>query len=430
MSLFQLMMLQTSDDPPAISFSDAVTALSPFSYWRFNVNLGVTAISDLGTGGNALAATGITQGLAGPYEDTPGACYITPTTGKYNAADAPFRHIGDYTAVWVGEVPSAGLSYVMNVGAAGETEATNIVLRWSVAFNQVTWFHENGAGVNSSGAINHGVTPGTPATIAFCRDTVNKQYLLYVNGVYVGNSTYANNPTGGSSGVFTIGDAHDNDSTADIRYSELAFWKSLLTPAQIATLVPSGGLVTRVSELLFNEANGATSIADVQSKKVWTLIGSAHVSADMTVDGGNVLKLDGDGDYAVCDMMADELAGATSFEISCYVYPTTSEVDAIWAFNTSSNANTVFLTTNSMVFTGSPNLTFTQMTPNELHFVRVIRYTSNLWEVYVDNVLVGSVTNTAVINGTDKFSVGQEFDTSPSDFFTGYIGHFKVVRYA
>lgn len=124
------------------------------------------------------------------------------------------------------------------MGTTGETEATNVLGQWAFSNTggvyEFAFFHENGAGVNNSVSIPHTLAISTVYHIFLQRNTTAKTYEAFVNGVSVGSVGYANNPTGGSSGLFYVSRLFSGSSGIIGRFSDVAIYKGLLNPGRIA----------------------------------------------------------------------------------------------------------------------------------------------------------------------------------------------------
>lgn len=127
-------------------------------------------------------------------------------------------------------VASAG-TRIISHGNSGETEATNFTYMINILTdNQISYFYENGSGVDNVFATNHFLSFGRWHHLAYTRrGGINK---LYVNGEIVDRSI-GNTGTGGSTGILTVGGDFGGTLESHIAIQSLKFIPSALTPKQI-----------------------------------------------------------------------------------------------------------------------------------------------------------------------------------------------------
>ena len=100
---------------------------------------------------------------------------------------------------------------------------------------------EQGAGTNVS--IVHSLVPGdgNPYMLHYLKDSTNKLVSMYINGRFAGSVSYSNEPTGGTTATFKIG----NDPAGSGNYVDLAhvaLWNGiLLSEARIKAHAKAAG---------------------------------------------------------------------------------------------------------------------------------------------------------------------------------------------
>lgn len=223
------------------TYQSQVLADSPYSYWHLNRSTGVTC-TDQGSGFNLLTSSGATVNQAGLATDTGKAWLLGSGDTCTVASSAGFQYVGSLTFEFLvnfASLPSSGTSYFfVNTSASGETEATNAILQLALSNSggnyTLAWFHESGAGTNSSGSVSW-VTPSTGVVyhIAIVRDVTANTYEFFVNGASLGSSSYTNDPTGGTSTTFRVGSAFDGTSSVIGTLDEVALYKSALSSVRI-----------------------------------------------------------------------------------------------------------------------------------------------------------------------------------------------------
>lgn len=196
-----------------------------------NANMSGVAAYDLIQAGSAAIVfqSFSASGLATPYGFTPFACSpdggalcgITGGSDYATTSGAPagLQLLGAMSAEWLGLIPTTptGNMILFDLGASGETEATNVLylLQYSVGSNRWEYVHESGLGTDSTVwwfADNGGeasiVNKFSPLHMTITRDGTSGDVALYINGRLVGppsDGSVTDFPTGGTSGNLQIG---------------------------------------------------------------------------------------------------------------------------------------------------------------------------------------------------------------------------------
>lgn len=282
-----------------------ILSLNPFSYWKFDEITG-TSITDYGSSNNPLNLTGTNcvLNMRSMYDETGNGIFLAGSTGYLKPDNsAPYRNLGDLTlfASFTLNNIVTGSNYIdlFECSLTGETEATNITFKIYVTASGVTIFHEHNADVNDSGVWAYDFELGVPYKIVATRNSSSLRYGLFINDKFQGYVTYASNPTGGTSSVFSVGycagQSDNASSNAYLVLDEMAYWDTLLTRTEISSLVEFNerkndwsGTVIKTRLRFDDEAVGSSSIIDDYSN-TWTI--SNPAKAIISEDGysGNCL---------------------------------------------------------------------------------------------------------------------------------------------
>ncbi|TKJ33646.1 MAG: hypothetical protein CEE38_19865, partial [Planctomycetes bacterium B3_Pla] len=150
------------------------------------------------------------------------------------------------------------------------------------------------------------------------------------------------------------------------------------------------------------------------------------------VDGINAgaLELDGSGDWVAIDGIADDLT-ENNFTVMAWIKTTqTGDGNVIGANDTGSSHDFVFGVDggNLLVEADSANTYPPTITDDEWHHIAYTRDGTSAF-AYTDGELVGTETPSGDPAGQARWSVGQEWDGSPSDFFQGTVDDIKFFNH-
>ena len=143
------------------------------------------------------------------------------------------------------------------------------------------------------------------------------------------------------------------------------------------------------------------------------------------VDGiiGGAIELDGNDDYIAIDSIADDLAD-NNFTVSAWIKTTAGEGNVIGANDSGSGHQFIFGVTGSGTLLVEAHSSVNSYPPvindGEWHFIAYIRDGTTAY-AYTDGELVGTETPDGNPAGQVRWSIGQEWDSSPSDEFTGLV---------
>jgi hypothetical protein len=150
---------------------------------------------------------------------------------------------------------------------------------------------------------------------------------------------------------------------------------------------------------------------------------------------GGALDLDGIGDYVAIDGIADDITTNT-FTVSAWIKTTqTGDGNVIGANHGGSSHDFIFGVDqgNLLVEADSVNLYPPAINDDQWHFIVYVRDGSTAY-AYVDGVLRGTETPSGDPAGEDRWSIGQEWDSSdssdPSDEYEGMVDDVRFYNYA
>ncbi len=183
-----------------------------------------------------------------------------------------------------------------------------------------------------------------------------------------------------------------------------------------------------------------TSTAEADLIGWWTLDGNLLDSSGLDNDGtadvdpnfvegkiGGALELDGD-DFIVIDAVADDI---TSNDITLSAWVKTTDNNADWfSCNTGAGGNVVrfCIEAGKAAFDTDSEHALSTMTVSDgqWHLLTFVRSGATGY-VYVDGVQENSYTAAFNFSATDRWSIGQEWDTdTPSGFLTGIVDDVRM----
>ena len=142
---------------------------------------------------------------------------------------------------------------VLQIGASGETEATNYqLLAYLRSDGRMADLHENGAGVNTDVITDKLIDPryiignGRPLLFTFTRNNTTKLCRFFINGVLFEEVPYTTAPTGGTSTVFVLGHhptISGNTSVQPVTHGHVCYWQRVLTDSEVRGMADAAGLL-------------------------------------------------------------------------------------------------------------------------------------------------------------------------------------------
>ncbi|HEC04186.1 MAG TPA: hypothetical protein ENI81_11690, partial [Phycisphaerales bacterium] len=145
---------------------------------------------------------------------------------------------------------------------------------------------------------------------------------------------------------------------------------------------------------------------------------------------GGALELDGSGDWVAIDGIADDLT-ENNFTVMAWIKTTQSGDGNVVASNdTGGGHDFVFGVDggNLLVEADSVNTYPPTITDDEWHHIAYTREGSTAF-AYTDGELVGTETPSGDQAAQARWSIGQEWDSSPSDFYQGLVDDVKIFNH-
>jgi hypothetical protein len=145
--------------------------------------------------------------------------------------------------------------------------------------------------------------------------------------------------------------------------------------------------------------------------------------------GSNAMDFRG-ADYVVIDGVVDDIT-STNITLSAWIKTTQTNEGNVFAANDSASAHPLMFG----VMGGSPfvndggDTTFPPPVNDDLwHLITYVR-DDNTGYVYADGVLRGTYSAGFSLASVTRWSIGQEWDTNPSDFYTGAVDDARIYDY-
>jgi hypothetical protein len=143
-------------------------------------------------------------------------------------------------------------------------------------------------------------------------------------------------------------------------------------------------------------------------------------------------------DYVVIDGVVDDIT-STNITLSAWVRTTQTNEGNVFAANTATSSHPLMFGVTSgspFVYDGS-DITFPPAVNDDLwHLITYVR-DGNTGYVYADGVLRGtysagfSLASAGFsLASVTRWSIGQEWDTNPSDFYNGEVDDARIYDYA
>lgn len=136
---------------------------------------------------------------------------------------------------------------------------------------------------------------------------------------------------------------------------------------------------------------------------------------------GGALNLDGD-DYVAIDDVFDDITG-TNITLSAWIKTTQGGEGNVFAANSGGSHPLMFGVKGGgepYVNDGSDVYFPPAINDDQWHMITYVRSGSR-GTIYVDGVEVGTYLAVFSLDGVDRWSIGQEWDSSPSDFYVGMV---------
>ena len=277
--------------------------------------------------------------------------------------------------------------------------------------------------------------PNTWYHLAFVRSGSN--FTLYVNGTSAG--TYSNSSSlFATGGVSVIGRVQDY-TTGNYQYTfgyisnarvvkGTAVYTSNFTPSTTPLTAISGTSLLTLQSNYFkdNSSNNlAFTVTGTPSTQAFSPFAPAAAYSTATV-GGSVY-FNGTTDYLTFPSNAAYAFGTGDFTIECWLYRTLATGNQQIFINNNSggmqfytDASQLFTITNSLVAVlVTSSIAFTLNTWNHLAVSR----SGTTLKIFVNGAQAGSVTNS-----TNWTQTAYTTGSSGSDFISGYISNFRVVK--
>jgi hypothetical protein len=209
----------------------------------------------------------------------------------------------------------------------------------------------------------------------------------------------------------------------------------IVNPYRYSSVAPPAWSTT-TAELLFNGADGSTTMTDTTGR-VWTASGNAQLDTAQFHEGTSSLLLDGTGDY-ISTVNTSDIQASGDFRIECRIRPANvTSLRTICAKRSAGTAEYVFTITaaGKLAITafgggGASVLAVTGTTTFVVNtwYTVALERVGTLWSLYVNGVLDGSGTESGAVNtGTNALRIGRD-DTNTARDFNGHIDVFKFQR--
>lgn len=256
--------------------SSYISSLAPVAYWKLDESSG-TAFAQSGSS-TAASMTAVGTVLPGDVALIPGDTtgFVTLPPGTYTTASrgnvvVPVTNI---TVSCIIKYPGPALTQIriLQLIAAGDTVATNsqILLFIDSADQNFQDFVEYSAGTNQDiisekrldprYAIGDGVLVFTTT-----RNAATNTQKFYLNGVLFDTVSYANDPTGGTSTFFVIGNHTgsliNTPTQQNVSFGHMCFFDRVLSDSEVYGIADNAGLADPLGELRF--AADAVNVPDL-----------------------------------------------------------------------------------------------------------------------------------------------------------------------
>jgi hypothetical protein len=192
-------------EPGGTTLSAAILALNPTAFWELDETSG--DFQDSGPGGYDAVVTGTVTRAASAL--LPGAeerfANFTSGTGNYGATSSLLGLTTPINGSWsfialARPIQATGTStrYLFGITGASELETNNDQLIVYFSSSQLFAFWEFGAGSNVTINGPGDLESHKSYLVHVTKNSATSTVTFYLNGVFAGSGTYANEPTGGS----------------------------------------------------------------------------------------------------------------------------------------------------------------------------------------------------------------------------------------
>ena len=148
------------------------------------------------------------------------------------------------------------------------------------------------------------------------------------------------------------------------------------------------------------------------------------------VDG--ILKgaLDLTGDYVSIDAVADDIT-TNDITLSAWIRTTQAGEGNVFASNTGSSHVLLFGVANGNIYVDDGRSTNwpPAINDNQWHMITFVLSGTSIY-LYTDGVQVASISTTIDITSETRWSIGQEWDSGPSDFYIGMVDDARFYKKA
>ena len=385
-------------------------------WWPLHENSGTKAYDLSGNENHGSLNGGITQGVAGKGGLT---SYSFDGSDDYTSLPSYPTFSSATISAWVYETGSGGspLGILSNNYLAFRTSSggellfqmnSNINISKTVSSNN--WYHLVGTWDGNT-------------------------QEFYVDGVLVGSnsvSSMQNKSEGDSIGRRSNVSGYKDffgGNICDVRVYDRA-----LSPEEIQELYEMGnGDYART----LNDQNSSSAVSrwafDGDATDSWSGNDGSVNGATYVSDGGmrnGAYSFDGDDDYITADSVSEQISGS-SFTISSWINTSSStSIDVIQAFNTSTGGNNMALQLDNgqLTFYDGNSHSGKSVNKGEWIFVALtIDAGSDKFATYINGITDLKGDTTSTVNSDDQYSIGQEWDSSnPSNFFDGLIDDVRI----
>jgi hypothetical protein len=155
-------------------------------------------------------------------------------SNRYTRADTDFEITGALSITALVRPDGLGSNdTIVSYSASGETEAANALFWFYFIGDKLSFSHEYGAGNNENFSTAVAVNTNEFIWVGVTRDSAGTGVNLYINGENVGSVTFANAPSGGTSGNLTICSLQGGTDPYEGTLQSLKIVDSELSPAQM-----------------------------------------------------------------------------------------------------------------------------------------------------------------------------------------------------
>jgi hypothetical protein len=136
-------------------------------------------------------------------------------------------------------------------------------------------------------------------------------------------------------------------------------------------------------------------------------------------------------DYVVIDGVVDDIT-STNITLSAWIKTTQSNEGELFAANDSASGHPFMFGVQSgrpYVNDGGDTVFPPPVNDDLWHLITYVR-DGNTGYVYADGALRGTYSASFSLASVTRWSIGQEWDTNPSDFYTGAVDDARIYDYA